>query len=217
MKEKKEIVIADDHPLFLYGVKQLVEDSGKFEITGEFNSGENVFQFIENNKPNFAILDIRMPGCSGLEIVEKISNSGLPTKVILLTMYKNLNYFYKSVSFGVKGYILKDSAAKELIEALTEISNGGVFISRDLQNQFDNRKIDSYKQKMTMLSINSLTAAERNILKLIAEWKSTKEIAEQLFISERTVSNHRNHICEKLNLKGANRLVRFAIENKELF
>ena len=217
MNEKKKIVIADDHPLFLYGVKQLVEDSGKFEITGEFNSGENVFEFIENNKPDFAILDIRMPSCSGLEIVEKISDSGLPTKVILLTMYKNLNYFYKSVSFGVKGYILKDSAAKELIEALTEISNGGVFISRDLQNQFDNRKIDSYKQKMTMLSINSLTAAERNILKLIAEWKSTKEIAELLFISERTVSNHRNHICEKLNLKGANRLVRFAIENKELF
>ncbi len=214
---KKKIIIADDHPLFLYGVKQMIEESGKYEIAGKFTSGENVFEFIESNKPDCAILDVRMPGCSGLEIVEKISDNGLPTKVVLLTMYKNLNYFYKAVSLGAKGYILKDTAAQELLAALEEIFNGGVYISKELRSQFENRKIDSYKQKMTMLAINSLTPAERNILKLIAEWKSTKEIAEELFISERTVSNHRNHISEKLNLKGANRLVRFAIENKELF
>ena len=217
MDKKKKIIIADDHPLFLYGVKQIVEESGKYEISGEFNSGEDVFEFIANTKPDFAILDVRMPECSGLEIVEKISDAGLPTKAILLTMYKNLNYFYKAVSLGVKGYILKDTATQELLSALEKISYGGVFISEGLQKQLKNRKIDSHKQEIVLLSINSLTASERNILRLLAEWKSTKEIAEELFISERTVSNHRNHICEKLNLKGANRLVRFAIENKELF
>jgi two-component system response regulator DegU len=217
MKTATKIVIADDHPLFLYGVKQLLESIENVVIAAEFNSGGEVFSFIEKEKPDIALLDIRMPECTGLEIAEKISSSGIETKVVLLTMFKNLNYFYKAVSFGVKGYLLKDRAVTELYSALNKIISGDVFISPELQEMVLKKKL-GYKSEQALLnSLNSLTKAERNILKLLSQWKSTKEIADKLFISERTVSNHRNHISDKLNLKGTNHLVRFAIENKELF
>jgi len=217
MSNQIKIVIADDHPLVLSGMRHVVEKNENFEIIAEFNSGENVFQFISNHTPDIAILDIRMPVCSGLELLKKISNTRIQTKVILLTMHKNLNYFYTAVSFGAKGYIFKDSAVIELDKALNTIINGGVFISNELEQKLNQKKNTNESQQLTLLSINSLTATEKKVLKFVAEWKSTKEISEILFTSERTVSNHRNHIIDKLNLKGSNKLIRFAIENKELF
>jgi len=211
------IIIADDHPLIRAGVKQTLESVPHFSVIGEAEDGETALDLICSKKPDIAVLDIQMPKMSGLEIVSAIDIEQLPTRALLLTMYKNKNYFYQAVLNGVKGYILKETALTDLIRAVDVVRSGQTFISETLSYfmQIDGKK--EMDNKMLIKAIQSLTQAERNVLKKIAEWKTNNEIAADLFISPRTVGSHRNHISEKLNLSGAHSLIRFAIENEELF
>jgi len=213
---KISILIADDHPLFRAGVKQTLEKLETAEIY-EAEDGDKALQIIRELEPDVAVIDIRMPGKTGLEILSELYNSGVTTKIILLTMYKNVNYFYQAVSLGVKGYLLKETAVQDLVEAVKTVHSGGTFISSRLKALIESGKTDEYQNKLLIDSVNSLTSSERQIMKLLSEWKTNCEIADILFNSVRTIENHRANISDKLNLRGVHSLVQFAIENRELF
>ena len=213
---KISILIADDHPLFRAGVKQTLEDLEQVEIC-EAEEGDKALQIIRELEPDVAVIDIRMPGKTGLEILSELYNSGITTRIILLTMHKNVNYFYKAISVGAKGYLLKETAVQDLVEAVKTVHSGGTFISSRLKALIESGKTDEFQNKLLVNSVNSLTSAERQIMKLLANWKTNCEIADILFNSTRTIENHRANISDKLNLHGTHSLIQFAIENRELF
>ena len=217
MKKEIKIVIADDHPLFRAGLKQTLEAEQNFKVVGEAENGKDAIEMINSKNPDVALLDIRMPGLNGIEILEKLYEEKTNTKVILLTMYKNENYFYQAISLGAKGYILKETAVNELIEAVNIVADSGTFISEALTHFITAAKKTDEDSQQIINSINSLTETEKKILHLISQWKTNNEIAEELFVSPRTVGNHRTHISLKLNLHGTHSLVRFSIENQDIF
>lgn len=214
--EKISLLIADDHPLFRAGVKQTLEILEPVEIY-EAEDGNKALQIIQDLEPDVAVIDLRMPGKTGLEILSELFESGTSTKIILLTMYKNINYFYQAVSLGVKGYLLKETAVHDLIEAIKTVHRGGSFISSRLKALIQSEKTDEFQKKLLIESVNSLTSSERQIMKLLSEWKTNCEIADILCNSVRTIENHRANISDKLNLRGTHNLIKFAIENRELF
>lgn len=215
MPDNTRLIVADDHPILRAGLVQIINHIDGFHIVGQADNGIKALELIRQEKPDIALLDIRMPGLSGIRIMEKMVEEGLSSKVLLLTMHKNTNYLFKAVSLGVKGFLLKNSTSEELAEALLVISSGGTYISKTMKSAIShNNFIDC---ELSIQSINSLTSTERKILKLISRWKSNKEISEELFISPRTVGNHRTNVATKLNLKGIHGIIRFAIENQDLF
>ncbi|MBI3124068.1 MAG: response regulator transcription factor [Ignavibacteriales bacterium] len=214
--EKISLLIADDHPLFRAGVKQSLEKLESVEIY-EAEDGDKALDIIRKIEPDVAVIDIRMPGKTGFEILSLLYNTGIATKIILLTMHKNVNYFYKAISVGAKGYLLKETAVQDLVEAVKTVYRGGTFISKRLQAMIESEKSDEFQNKLLIDSVNSLTCAERQIMKLLADWKTNNEIADILSNSIRTIENHRANISEKLNLRGVHSLIQFAIENHELF
>ncbi|MGD8780700.1 MAG: response regulator transcription factor [Ignavibacteria bacterium] len=219
MISEKEITIllADDHPLFREGVKQVLNKTDHFKIIAEVENGVEALDKIEVLTPDIAILDIRMPGKSGLKVLAELCKKKCYTKIILLTMHKNLNYFYKAISLGVKGYVLKEVAVSEINDAINKVVNGETYISSSLAELLVKEKKSPEEVQKNIEGISSLTQMEREVLKLVAEWESNVEISQQLFISPRTVGNHRTNVANKLNLHGIHGLIQFAIENKELF
>lgn len=214
--DKISLLIADDHPLFRAGVKQTLEKLEPVKIY-EAEDGDKALQIIRELEPDVAVIDLRMPGKTGLDILSEVYNSEVTTKIILLTMYKNVNYFYQAVSLGVKGYLLKETAVQDLIEAIKTVLGGGTFISSRLKALIESEKTDEFQNKLLIDSVNSLTSSERQIMKLLSGWKTNYEIADMLCNSIRTIENHRANISDKLNLHGTHNLIKFAIENRELF
>ncbi len=212
-----KILLADDHPLFRAGVRQAIEKCADCLVIDEAENGDDALLKIISLKPDIAVLDVRMPGKCGLEILEELAESNYPTKIILLTMYKNLNYFFKAVSFGAKGYLSKEDTVTEIIQSVKAVYSGESYISSSLSKLLKGKEKSEEELNKSITSISSLTHMEKEVLKLIAEWKSNNEIAEILFISPRTAGNHRTNISNKLNLHGAHSLIKFAIENKDLF
>lgn len=210
------VLLADDHPLMRKGLKEMIEEEKIFHIIAETNNGESALLLIEQRKPAIAVLDIDMPKMSGLEVAAAVKEKKISTRIIFLTMYDKENIFIKAIEIGVMGYVLKESAATEIVEALKSVSMGKHFITPALSGVLVKQTTQSNLRGDEVLAISQLTATERKIVALIAQDQSTKEIAETLFISPRTVETHRNNICQKLDVHGANALYKFAIENKNL-
>jgi len=216
LSEGLKILVADDHPLFRAGVIRTLTVLPGIEII-EANDGDAAGKIIEEAEIDIALIDLRMPGKTGLDILSEVSESGTRVKIILLTMYKNLTYFYHAVSLGVKGYLLKETAVEELIYAVKEVLAGRVFISPRLKEIINSEKKNKFEMELLIESISSLTKTEKEIIRLLSEWKTSNEIADILCNSVRTIENHRAKINEKLNIQGTHSLIKFAIENKELF
>jgi len=211
---KLRVFIADDHLIFRQGLIKLLESEKSVEIVGESGDGQVAFQMIQTLQPAIAILDLCMPGLSGLEIARGIRDLQLPVEFIILTMHTDEEYFNAALDCGVKGYLLKDNAIADLLQAVSQVAAGKFYVSPLISEYLLNR-VQLIKQLNTQQpGLNRLSPREKWILKLIAENKTTNEIAQQLFISPRTVENHRYHIAEKLNLKGPHKLLQFALENK---
>lgn len=187
------ILIADDHPFTLIGTKGFVESLG-YKVEDICSNGITAYNLINTHQPNIAILDINMPGMDGLEVLEKVYRQKLKTKVILLTMHKEMTVFKKANQFEVSGYILKENAQEELQLCLEAVKKGNQYISKNLENDL---LIDNSSEND---GLNKLTFTEKKILELIAQQKTSKQIAEMLFISEKTVEGHRSNIITKLEL-----------------
>lgn len=215
--ENLNIIIADDHPLFRAGVKQTISSINGVNVVGEAEDGIAALKLINETEPDIAIIDLKMPGKSGLEVLAGLSGTGCRTKIVLLTMYKNLHYFYQAISLGATGYILKETALTDLISGIEKVRNNGIYVSKRITRLLDEESKNRFVYKMAIESVNSFSQSDRGILKLVSELKTNSEIAKIMSLSKRTIENRRLRIAETLNLKGVHSLLQFAIENRELF
>ena len=215
-KKKTTVVIADDHPLFREGLKQIIEYENNFEIIGEAGDGEKALEMIKEKKPDIAILDMSMPGKTGLEVLKELNISNDPAKIIFLTMHKEEYLFNEAMDLGIKGYVLKERASEDISNCLELVANDDYAISPLISDYLVKRLKNNERDKNHEFTIEALTKSERTIIKLISDDMSSKDIADKLSISIKTVENHRTNISHKLNLTGALSLVKFALENKSI-
>jgi DNA-binding NarL/FixJ family response regulator len=209
------LVLADDHPLFRHGLRNVIASEKRFVILGEAGDGEHALELIHRLKPRLALLDIDMPKMSGLDVAAEVMKAKLKTDVIVLTMHEDSEHFDLAMDAGVVGYILKDSASEDIVHCVDAVLSGKTYISPTLSRHLI-KEHDKAKDGMdNRLGLSDLTPTERKILKLISESKSTNDIARVLYVSTRTVSAHRANICVKLDLHGTNALLKFALENRE--
>lgn len=214
MGSEIKVVIADDHPIFRSGLRQIIDTENNIKIIGEADNGQKALDLIKELKPDIAILDIDMPKMTGLEVLKNLKDDN--TRVIFLTMYAEEDIFDEAMNLGIKGYVLKDSAVNDIIECISTVNEDNYYISPSVSNFLVNRRKKLNELRSNNPNLQKLTMAERKVLKFISENKTSKEIADVLFLSSRTIENHRTNICNKLNLKGSHSLIKFAIENKAL-
>jgi len=213
MKQEVTVLIADDHPLLRRGLRDVIGENSRFKIVGEASDGEEALRLLDSLRPQIAIVDIDMPRLNGFDTFREIRKLPAPVKVIILTMYKEEDMFNTAMDLGAKAYVLKENAANEIVIALEKVDAGEAFVST-LMLEAGRRRSERVRDLlMNKPQIESLTPAERRILKLIGEDFTSKEIADRLKLSVRTVDNHRQHICNKLKLHGTHSLLKFAFDN----
>lgn len=213
-KPSIDIVIADDHPLFRKGLRDVIEAEQHLNILGEAGDGDTALQLISRKGPNVAVLDIDMPRMNGLDVSKQVCSRNLPTKIVILTMYDDESLFNRAMEIGVTGYVLKDSAADDIVQGIEIVAGGGYFISPVLSGLVMKKNSTMRNNKDEKAGLLQLTPAEQRILKMIAEEMTSSCIAEELSISPRTVEHHRSNIISKLGLSGQYALVRFALQHK---
>ena len=202
------VVIADDHPLLLKGLKDFLLENN-IDVLESAVDGKDALAKIKNLVPQLAILDMEMPFLTGLEIAAECKRLKLPTKIILLTLHKELYLYHQAKELNLSGYILKEFALNDLSNAIDAVLRGEQFFSEKI---FEDKETVNQESEQT-----HLTPSEKKILRLIAEGCSTKEIAEKLFIAERTVDKHRSNMISKLKLeKKHNSLLLWAQKNREI-
>jgi len=202
------IVLADDHALFRQGLKQVLHGVGDLEVIGEAADGRQLLTLLNQVTPDMVILDISMPNLRGIEAIEEIKMVHPHAKILMLTMHKDKEYLYQAIASGADGYFLKKDAHTELFSAIEKIRRGRIYVSPDLSEGL----ADDWKQIRHGFRKPLLTAREIEVLRLISDGKSNKEIGDLLFISTHTVERHRANIMEKLNLKKTADLVKYAIQ-----
>lgn len=212
MSEPTKIVIADDHPLFRSGLRQVIDAERLFEVVGEASDGEAALRLIGELKPEAVILDINMPLLGGFEVASQVRRQNLPCEIVILTMHDEEAIFNKAMSLGVRGYVLKDGAAHDIVNCLHAIRRGQSFTSAGVTNYLFKRASGSARPTS---GIGALTLTERLVLRRIGEYKTSKEIAAELGISFRTVENHRRNISGKLETSGSHALIKFAQQNSD--
>ncbi len=211
MSNEIRILIADDHPLLRKALRDALAEDTALRIVAEADNGAAALDMIQQTNPDIAILDIHMPKLNGIELARTIQSERFPTAVIILTGDEEPELLQTALKAGVKGYLRKDSAIVEIIASVRAVSAGKLFISAGFSGELP----DPRTPENASPALKDLTPAERRILKLIAEGRSSKDIAETMRIHYRTVDNHRTHISRKLNLHGSHALLRFAIEHKD--
>ncbi len=214
MPEKIKVLIVDDHPLFRKGLRQVIDGDPSLELVGESGDGEAALQLIQEKKPDIAVLDINLPNLSGLGIARKLKSKHSATHVVMLTMHKEEEIINHALDIGVKGFVLKENAVEEILKAIAAVAAGEHYLSSSISSYLVRRRSRSEALAVQKPGLDDLTKAERRILKLIAEKKTSREIAAELFISPRTVEAHRANICAKLALSGSHSLLQFALENR---
>ncbi|HOP97914.1 MAG TPA: response regulator transcription factor [Verrucomicrobiota bacterium] len=213
MQEETTVLIVDDHPLLRHGLRDVIGHNPRFRIVGEAADGEEALRLIVGLKPQIVILDIDMPRLNGLETIRRIRQLSFAVNVVILTMYNEEDMFNAAMDLGARAYVLKETAAREIVAALEKVALGESFVSAMLRAAGQRRSERVRQLLLSKPQIEALTPAERRILKLIGEDYTSKEIAERLKLSVRTVDNHRQHICNKLKLHGTHSLLKFAFKN----
>lgn len=214
MKNEIRIVIADDHAIFRQGLRQVLEKEAGLRVVAEAGDGGAALGRIRETQPDIARIDIEMPVRDGFSIARTIRDSHLPVEIIFLTMYRDELHLNEALSLGVKGYVLKDSAVVEVVDSIRAILAGESYVSPALTTHLLKRAQRASALAHERPSVAQLTPAERHVLALLAEYRTSKEIAATLGVSVRTIENHRANICTKLEMHGHHALVKFAIQHK---
>ena len=202
---------ADDHPMLRKGITDLLVETEGIQWVGSAADGKEAIEKLRVIQPDVAFLDIEMPHYSGLEVARTLIDEGSKTNFVLFTLFKDANFLQNAIKIGVKGYLLKDSSETEIIKCIHSVAKGIPFVNASMTQYL----IQSKSGENNILS--NLSSHEVNILKLIAKQKTTAEIASMLFISPKTVGNHRSNISKKLELTGEqNGLLKWAIEHRDL-
>lgn len=216
MDEQIRLLIADDHPLFRKGLREAIESDPSLCIVGEAVDGASALELIDRLAPMVAILDIDMRRMGGLEVAREIRRRNHEIDVIFLTMYKEEDLFNEAMDLGARAYVLKDSAVNDILEAVHAVAEGRYYISSGVSDQLIRRSARAQQLLRQTPSLEDLTPAELRVLRMIAENRTSKQIAEKLSISYKTVENHRTNIASKLHLRGSHSLLKFALENKRV-
>ena len=208
------VLIADDHPIFRRGLHEVIAAAPRLRLVAQVEDGEAAWAAIREHVPQVAVLDIDMPGKDGLAVARAVKGARLGVAIVLLTMHRNQRLFNMALDLGVEGYVLKDSAMTEIVSAITATAAGQRYIT-PLATEFllHRDRAGAGGQGHPQLAL--LTGAERRVLALVAEYKPSREIATELFISVRTVDRHRADIVTKLGLRGAHALLQFALAHKD--
>lgn len=210
--EKKTILIVDDHPFFREGLKSLLARHPGFEVIGEAGNGDEGLRKARELMPDLVVMDISLPDGSGIEVTRNIRGILHETRVVILSMHSKIDYITKAFQAGATGYIVKESATETLSECLEAVSKGERFMDSSLHHKVVENVMKSREQeaKITDAGYNILTRREQQVMRLLADGLPTNEIAEKLFISPKTVKNHRSNIMSKLDLHTTVELVRYA-------
>lgn len=208
---KTRVFNADDHPILRKGVTDLLKENQNIQWVGSAEDGKEALEKIRDIQPDVAVLDIEMPYFTGLEVAQALLKENISTHFILLTLFKDETLLKKALEIGIKGYLLKESSTQEILDAIHTVAKGQTYVNPNLRQYLI--KYNSNKNPL----LEKLTKHEINILKLIARQKTSVEIANMLFISPKTVANHRHNIGKKLELTGQqNALLKWAIEHRNL-
>lgn len=209
-----QVLIVDDHPLFRQGLRQLIAADARFALAGEVGDGLEALHFIERHRPAVAVLDVNLPGLSGLEVARRVQSLRLPTRIVVLTMFKEEETFNRALDLGVLGFVLKENAVQDILESLVAVAKGEHYLSPTISSYLVRRRGRAESLAARRPGLEDLTKAELRVLKLIAEKKTSREIATELFVSPRTIEAHRANISTKLHLRGSHSLLQFALENR---
>jgi len=205
------IVLADDHPVYRDGLRDILDGEPSFEMVAEAGDGRRALAVIRERNPDVALLDIDMPLRDGMEVARACAQEKSPCRLIFLTMHRDEAILEEALSLGDRGYVLKDSAAREIVEAVKVVAGGSDYLGSVMTGLLRKRS----RPPRTRGGMESLAASEKKVLRLIASGRTSKEIARDLGLSPRTVENHRSRLCEKLGLAGVHSLVKFAIDHKD--
>jgi DNA-binding NarL/FixJ family response regulator len=213
--EKIRIILVDDHQLIRTGIANLLYDEPGFEIIGEAADSSEFLYQLQNSQPDVAVMDIALPGMSGIDLTRKVSNDFPSIKVLVLSMYTSEEFIFNAVNAGAKGYLPKNTSRRELVEAIRAVARGEEYYAESISNVILKSYIKKAKSgpEESNSKENQLSKRELEVLRLFAEGYSNQEIADKLFISIRTVESHKNHIMQRLELKSSVDLVKFAIRN----
>jgi len=207
---KIKVVVVDDHKLFREGIIALLSADESIHVTGEASTGQELVPLIEAHHPHVVIIDISLPDMSGLEIIKKYMRKFPDTKFIVLTMHEEGQYIVQSVRFGAYGYLLKNTDGQELVQAIKTVSKGGKYFNQHISElMIKNMAIEGSQDK-------KLSERETEVLRLVSAGKTTKEIAEALFVSKRTVETHRVNIMKKLHVQNTAEMIHKAATMKLL-
>ena len=205
------ILLADDHAIVRDGLRSLLERQPDMKIVGEAEDGRETVRLAEEQSPDIIVMDIAMPNMNGIEATRRIVASNPNAGIVILSMHQDESYVLRSLKAGAKGYLLKDSVRADVIEAIRSVAQGRSFLTRKVSKLLQ----EDYVRQMERLGLEDsyelLTAREREILQLVAEGRTNKEVANELNISLTTVETHRTHILQKLGLHSVPKLILYAV------
>ena len=214
MSDEIRIIIADDHPIVRKGLCQVMEEESDLAVVAEAGDGETGLKLIGQLHPDVAVLDLDMPKLDGFAVAGEVRKRNLPVKIIFLTIHNEVDLLHRAMSLGAGGYVVKESALFDIVNAVRSVVAGRSFVSPSMTAALMERRRSSQAFEEATPALKELTPSERRILTMIAAGKPTNAIASELHIHPRTVETHRASICQKLGLSGANSLLRFALENR---
>jgi DNA-binding NarL/FixJ family response regulator len=214
MASEIKVFIADDHPIFRHGLRQLIERTPQLVVVDEAEDGETAWQKLAATDADVAILDVDMPGRDGFEIARAIRDARLKVAVVFLTMHKDEHFLNQALELNVKGYVVKDSALTDIVQCIRAVASGQEYVSPQLTGFLLNRSRRAAALADSKPQITTLTPIERRVLKRVAQYKSNKQIADELCLSVRTIEHHRARISQKLELEGHHALLKFALEHE---
>ena len=212
MAKPLRVLLADDHPIVRQGLRQIIEADAGLSVVAEANDGESALEAIRQQKPDVAVLDIDMPKLDGFDVARALRATEIA--IVILTMHGEAELFEAALDLGIKGYVSKDSAVTDIVAAIKSVAAGRAYLSPSLSDQLLDRRARRQAFTQTTPGLAALSPMERQVLALIGDDLSSKEIAARLLTSPRTVESHRANICKKLDLHGTLALVRFALTHR---
>ena len=214
ISEQKQyrILLADDHVLIRHGIKNIIKKNEQLVVVGEVSNGKQLMSFLEDSEIDLIILDISMPDIGGMEAIGLVKNKYPWIKILMLTMHKNKQYFYNAMAAGADGYLMKDDSDEELLVAITKVISGKSYISPYMTDDFADDVINMYRNERRT-PFQEMTKREKEILQLVVQGFTSKQMAEQLNLSQRTIDHHRSNLLRKFNRKNSVDLVNYAVRN----
>jgi DNA-binding NarL/FixJ family response regulator len=212
MTQKKTILIVDDHPLFREGLKSIIQRIARYEVVGEAGNGREACRMVKNLKPDLVLVDLSLPDQGGIELTENILKISAKIRIMIVSMHSKVDYIVKAFQAGATGYVVKESASEKLLQGIDTVLKGDYFMDAHISQKVIRKLagIQNGEVTITDAAYGTLTPREQEVLTLVAEGFTTNKISEKLFISHKTVENHRSSIMRKLDLRNSIEVVRYA-------